>query len=178
MKIILFSTEDSMSDVSRLETTSAIDFHAFHIRKPNWSKEKLGKYISGLPEEWRSIAVLYSHFELLSEFNIKGIHLNEKNRSEGVAAVYHSNVLSTSFHSIDDLLADHSNYEYVFLSPIFDSISKKGYKSAFSFDDLKQVNTESSHAIIALGGLDLIKIDVCNSLGFKGVAILGSFWST
>jgi len=52
MKIILFSTVDSMSDVSRLERTSASDFHAFHIRKPIWSKQKLGGYISGIPLEW------------------------------------------------------------------------------------------------------------------------------
>jgi len=178
MKIILFSTEDSMSDVSRLESTSASDFHAFHIRKPNWSKEKLEEYITHLPLEWLSISVLHSHFDLLNDFNIKGIHLNEKNRSEGIDAKYHSNILSTSFHTIEDLVADESNYEYVFLSPIFDSISKQGYKSAFNFEYLKQVNTESSHDIIALGGVDSNKFKECKSLGFKGVAILGSFWNT
>ena len=78
MKIILFSTEDSMSDVSRLESTSASDFHAFHIRKPNRSKEKLEEYITHLPLDWLSIAVLHSHFDLLNDFNIKGIHLMKR----------------------------------------------------------------------------------------------------
>jgi len=64
---------------------------------------------------------------LLNEFNIKGIHLNEKNRREGILEKFYSDIRSTSFHSIEDLVADKSKYEYVFLSPIFDSISKIGY---------------------------------------------------
>ena len=178
MKRILFSTEDSKNDVSRLEKTSASTYHSFHVRKPKWSVEELEFYIDSLPSSWKEITVLHSHFELCEKYNLKGIHLNERKRREGINQKYSSLVLSTSFHSINNLLAEVAIYEYVFLSPIFDSISKQGYKSAFNFEDLKQVKTESSLAIVALGGIDLFKIDVCSSLGFKGVAILGSFWNT
>mgnify|MGYP000400234226 CR=1 FL=1 len=33
MKLILFSTEDSKNDVSRLENTSAAVYHSFHFYK-------------------------------------------------------------------------------------------------------------------------------------------------
>ena len=80
MKLILFSTEDSKNDVSRLEKTSAAAYHSFHVRKPNWSSEELELYINALPSAWKEITVLHAHFELCEKYNLKGIHLNEKNR--------------------------------------------------------------------------------------------------
>lgn len=173
---ILFSTEDSVNDIDGLEQTSALDFHSFHIRKPKWSRSKLEAYVSALPDDWRERSVLHSHFDLIHDFDLKGIHLNEKNRREGVSKIFHSNIISTSFHSIEDLLEDHTKYAYVFLSPIFDSISKVGYKTPFSVEDLRRVNTISKHNIIALGGVRPELKDTCKDFGFSGVAFLGAFW--
>lgn len=176
MKQILLSTDDAVTDISRLEKTVASDFHSFHIRKPNWSRSQLEMYLKTLPKVWKDRSVLHSHFDLIHDFNLKGIHLNEKNRSEGAGKSFYPHIISTSFHSIDDLLGDHSNYEYVFLSPVFDSISKAGYRSAFSTEELRRVNKLSKHRIIALGGVRSELMGTCKDMGFSGVALLGAFW--
>lgn len=175
---ILISTEDGLNDCEKLERTDVSEYHAFHIRKPNWTLSELRKYLSELPEKWKDIAVLHSHFELINEFNVKGLHLNEFNRSKEISNDLKPYIISTSFHLIEDLLMDTSTYEYVFLSPIYDSISKKEYKSSFGLDDLLQVNKSSHHQIIALGGVDTSKFDECSSLGFSGIGLLGSFWDS
>jgi len=176
LKQILFSTDDAVTDISRLEKTVASDFHSFHIRKPNWSRSELETYVENLPKTWRDKSVIHHHFDLCNTYSLKGIHLNEKNRREAGVVSQGFKIISTSFHSIDDLLGDHSKYEYVFLSPVFDSISKAGYRSAFSTEELRRVNKLSKHRIIALGGIKPERIDACKDMGFSGVAFLGAFW--
>lgn len=173
---ILISTESGEGDFNVLEKTSADEFHAFHIRKPTWSTGQVERYIKLLPTEWQNIAVLHSHFELMNLYPLKGIHLSEYNRESMRNDEFSTKVISTSFHTINDLLEDSYTYEYVFLSPIFDSISKEGYKAKFSDKELIEVNKSTQHQIIALGGITEQLIDKCRSLGFKGIAILGSFW--
>ena len=62
--------------------------------------------------------------------------------------------VSRSLHSLAELRSS-SGLEYAFLSPIFDSISKQGYKAAFEEEKLRQALADNSVPVIALGGLDL-----------------------
>lgn len=79
------------------------------------------------------------------------------------------------FHSLDELKNYKEKYDYAFLSPIFDSISKKGYQSKFNnASDLR--NAVSEKNIIALGGIDEDKIEVCRELDFSGIALCGAIW--
>ena len=67
--------------------------------------------------------------------------------------------------------------DYVFLSPIFDSISKIGYESAF--DDAEVLTAflaNSKQRVIAFGGVDADRIAICEELGFRGYAMLGDIW--
>src|ERR1041385_3866266 len=87
----------------------------------------------------------------------------------------HSNF--PKFHSPGELKNYKEKYEYAFLSPIFDSISKKGYRS--TFNDLFELrNAVSGKKIIALGGIDENKIEICHELGFSGVAVCGAVWES
>ncbi|MBI4929370.1 MAG: thiamine phosphate synthase [Bacteroidetes bacterium] len=74
-----------------------------------------------------------------------------------------------------------------FLSPIFDSISKTGYKSKFDLQEVKSFLQKQKAlpmgkglgwAPIALGGIDEGKIETCRELGFAGVAVLGAIWNS
>jgi len=86
-------------------------------------------------------------------------------------------VISTSFHELHDVIHNEENYEYVFLSPIFNSISKKGYNAAFDMDELKDALTKCTHSVIALGGMDKGKQEIVRKLGFAGMGVLGAVWS-
>jgi thiamine-phosphate pyrophosphorylase len=67
---------------------------------------------------------------------------------------------------------------YLFLSPIFDSISKQGYCSNFSIELLREAQAEGiiDNKVIALGGVTPRKQPLLESLGFGGYAMMGAVW--
>lgn len=83
-----------------------------------------------------------------------------------------------SCHSFEEVEALEKEKIYCFLSPIFDSISKKGYKANFDTETLKAfLKKERQIKVIALGGLTEGNYNEIIELGFDGGAFLGSIWS-
>ena len=68
--------------------------------------------------------------------------------------------------------------DYVFISPIYDSISKHGYHSAFSDEVLRQASAQGiiDHKVVALGGVTRQRIPQLEKYGFGGAAMLGEMW--
>ena len=85
----------------------------------------------------------------------------------------------TGKFTIDELKQYARQYDYLFLSPIFDSISKQGYQSAYTTEELQQAATQGilSEKTYALGGISLTNLPTLRRLGFQGAAILGDLWS-
>jgi phosphoribosylformimino-5-aminoimidazole carboxamide ribonucleotide (ProFAR) isomerase len=82
------------------------------------------------------------------------------------------------FHTLNELEKYQEKYDYAFLSPVFDSISKAGYQSKFNLSFLKEALKNRSEKIIALGGIDEDKLDTVKELGFAGIAMLGAIWQS
>ena len=61
------------------------------------------------------------------------------------------------------------------LSPVFDSISKQGYRSAFDPDSLRP--WLEGKRVVALGGVTPERIPLLRDAGFSGAAMLGYFWN-
>lgn len=145
-----------------------------HIRKPECSKEELCTLMEDIPPVYYSRIVLHDCFEIASALNTGGIHLNSRNRQipDGFAGS-----ISRSCHSLQEV-QDSSSCNYVFLSPIFPSISKEGYGSGFSMETLKEASVCGiiNEKVIALGGMDQQTIPLMKSLNFGGVAVLGALW--
>ena len=92
-----------------------------HLRKPEASLEAYKQLLLQIPEQWHSRIVLHEHFELAEEYKLHGIHLNR--RCSVVPKAYHGSI-SCSCHTIEEVITQKDSKDYVFLSPIFDSISK------------------------------------------------------
>lgn len=82
------------------------------------------------------------------------------------------------FHSLKELENCKEKYDYAFLSPVFDSISKAGYESHMDLKEVEKVLKNREDKIIALGGIDEDKIDTVKVLGFSGIALLGAIWKS
>ncbi len=79
---------------------------------------------------------------------------------------------SRSCHSIAEATAC-ADCDYIFLSPVFDSISKPGYKAVpFEPSQVKALPVKT----IALGGVTPERFDQVRANGFDGAAMLGYLW--
>ena len=146
-----------------------------HLRKPGVTKEALGRLLTGIKEDYYERMVLHDHFELLDSFPLKGVHLNRRNPA------YHSREkvsVSRSCHTLEELRQGLDRYDYVFLSPLFDSLSKAGYRQAFLPEQLQEAREQGwiNHKVVALGGITPDRIPLLRTYGFGGAAVLGALW--
>jgi thiamine-phosphate pyrophosphorylase len=131
--------------------------------------------------------------ERMFELNLENLFLRKPNISKdlieqwliGINCKWHKKILpwQGSAHSFEEL-KEMENREIVLLGPIFDSISKRGYKSKFSKEELKIGIAEwrrfigyGSKKLYALGGINAENICELKELGFDGAAILGGVWN-
>lgn len=144
-----------------------------HLRKPEATEDELRNFIELIPDKFHSRIVIHNHYPLLREFKLKGAHLPERIRRSAIPK--QTKIISTSFHSIKKLSLSRRKYQYVFLSPIFESISKAGYKSNFNLEYLESFLKKHKN-VIALGGVSDKNILSVKRSGFYGAAALGYIW--
>lgn len=150
-----------------------------HIRKPSYDKESYTKYLQN-HNHLLDHFVLHEHHSLAKEFQVKGIHLKEKDRNHAKWMYEGINVVSTSIHTIEDTARLQHPFEYFFYSPLFESISKEGYGTNKTYEVLKETVFElkkrTSIPIIGLGGIQENNIVLVQESGFDGAALLGAVW--
>ncbi|CAN5175256.1 thiamine phosphate synthase [soil metagenome] len=152
----------------------------FHLRKPDSSREKVKALLKQISSDHYNKIALHQHYKIAEEFGIKRIHYPEKIRKDTsendfkkLKAAGH--ILSTSVHRIKKYKALSAEFDYTFLGPVFNSISKTGYTSARKEDFTLEEN-KTSVKVIALGGIKEVSIQEAFDLHFDGVAVLGAVW--
>lgn len=180
MRLIVVSSESLFEEESDWinRMMSAYDF-VLHLRKPHSTEEDVEKLIQKIDKRHYGRVVLHDHFSLASKYNLMGVHLNFRNPQVGMEGEYWSNCsISRSCHSIQDISDCKELYSYVTLSPIFDSISKCGYKANFSDGIIKKAKCDGiiDNKVVALGGISSSNIESAKEMGFGGVAVLGTIW--
>ena len=173
--IVITSPEFLSGEAIFIDKLFSQGLDLLHLRKPEASLEAYKQLLLQIPEQWHSRIVLHEHFELAEEYKLHGIHLNR--RCSVVPNAYHGSI-SCSCHTIEEVITQKDSKNYVFLSPIFDSISKVGYHAAFSPTSLKQAAVENviDEKVIALGGITANNIPLVKEWHFGGVALLGDIW--
>lgn len=156
------------------------EFDYIHFRHPDLTRQETANLLSSYPPDIINRLTLHDYFDLTEHYNVGGIHLNSRNPEIHASIISREGKLrvSKSCHSIEEL-PQTDDFTYVTLSPIFDSVSKPGYRSAFPpsiYPLLTDVLTSHSLHVIALGGVKQDKISLIRELGFSGYAMLGSLW--
>lgn len=157
-----------------------------HLRKPENSTEENRKYIKAIAPEYHNRIIITNSYELFNEFELGGIHLNgSARRNEELRKKIDyipPGLISTSYHTWQKIVENDFPFGYVFISPVFDSISKKEYKA--NIDPLGAMKTkqkllnQNKHCpqIIGLGGVGINEIRPLHDYGFDGAALLGTLW--
>jgi thiamine-phosphate pyrophosphorylase len=147
-------------------------------------------YINQIPAIFHQYIVLHSHFDLVHKYKLMGAHFTQTLTYESycefcldkdpaeITVFKHKSLSLHSIKEIKNTLKD--EYQYVFLSPVFDSISNSGYNSKFRINELKLFlnnNKEERPAVIALSGINEGRLSKIHDIGFDGFALLGYIWS-
>ncbi|MET7256979.1 thiamine phosphate synthase [Dyadobacter fermentans] len=150
------------------------------VRKPGATEAEFRTLLEQIEPHFRGRIALHQHHELANDFGITGLHFTEANRlaqSEGLLEALKNNgfTISTSTHDPEALERLSHHFDYAFLGPVFDSISKEGYSSKFP-GNFKLENHSFPGKVIALGGIHAENLKSAIEMGFDGTAVLGSIW--
>ena len=105
-----------------------------HVRKPGADAAEVEALLEKLPERYRQRISLHDCHELAARYGVGGVHLNARNP---LPPQEFMGMVSRSCHSFGELAECAPVCDYMFLSPIFDSISKKGYVARFPLEEIR-----------------------------------------
>ena len=187
VNLILITPDTKVNnELQIINSLFANGLQRLHVRKPGFSYEEYKAYISNIDAQYYKHIVVCGAFELYIEMGLGGVHLNSHMRNDDTvwARIKHIPLahISTSFHSWQEVRDNERPYGYVFISPVFDSISKAGYKAAIDLQQCAAVRQEVIKArgycpqIIGLGGVGAEQVRILQANGFDGAALLGSVW--
>ena len=178
--ILLISTENNIKDeIIILNQLFEAGLELFHLRKPEKNYKAHCDYLNQIETKYHNRVVVHFFHELINKYDLKGIHFQEQKRRDclDMSTDYFAGLkmndktISSSFHELEELEKCEFEFNYHFLSPIFSSISKPGYKGR-GFD----VNYIDKK-IIGVGGVTIENLSKFLALGYKGVGVIGSVWN-
>jgi len=187
MKLIVISNSGQVdNEVEIVTQLFEAGLETFHIRKHKLSTRKMKEFIAAIPSHFHNRIVIHSHHKLARKFRLKGIHLTKSHKKKkwrtwlSLKLIRLRNpgvILTTSYSTIGQVLATKQdyNYDYVFLSPIFDNFNSK-FQGGFTEHSLKSALQKTSLKIVARGGVDIVSVEHAERIGFAGMAFYSSLW--
>ena len=177
MKLILLSTSDFfVEEDTIINALFEEGLDLLHLRKPGSEPVYSERLLTLLPEQWHNQIVVHEHFYLKEEFGLRGIHLSERHPE---APAGYKGQLSRSCHALSELSATKAGMDYVFLSPVFDSITYPDRHAAYGDQELHDAARAGliDRKVMAAGGINSDTLPLLSDYGFGGAVILGDLWT-
>lgn len=159
----------------------------YHLRKPRLSTKQMKKIIEAIPAQFHSRIVIHSHHQLARKYNLKGVHYTKTHLKKSfknwwrkiTLGIAKTDLIKTTSHTKLITLYDEPkiSFDYVFLSPIFDSLTGR-FQSGFYEDGIRAAINKSGKNIVARGGVDVKRVEKINELGFYGMALNSCIWNS
>lgn len=148
---------------------NGIDY--IRIRKPFHKAYDMENLLSNIPEEKHSRLIIHKPLKYIHQYPMIGIH----HPDHKTLTPFHDRICSTTMHHEKETNKLNA-VDQVLISPIFDSISKTGYLSAWDKDRLKIIHQYNEIDWIALGGVSAQRLPELAAMNFKHAALMGYFW--
>ena len=104
----------------------------FHLRKPEASSNEIASLLEEIPSIHHPKIIIHRKIELLEDYKLGGYHHRSDEKLKEI-----SSSRSRSLHKPRELEIETDILDYVFLGPVFSSVSKAGYKPKMSLSQLK-----------------------------------------
>ena len=189
MNLIVISSSSIIENEPQLITRLfEAGLPSFHLRKNRMSTRKMKEFIKQIPKHFHDRITIHSHYNLMLYFNLKGVHITSQHKQKRFKTLFTIRLIqlkkpslkiTTSFKTLGELYDNKQqyNYDYVFLSPVFDNNTSK-FQSGFSEYSLKAAIAKTGWNVIARGGINIDSIEKANDIGFNGVAFYSFLWGS
>ena len=165
-----------------MEALLAAGVGRLHLRKPEATELELEELCRRLAPRWAERLVLHGprSRELALRYGVPNVHgavaYGDGLGYSGGGPVVEADglVISTSVHGWEEFGKLPAGLAYAFISPLFDSISKRGYRADERL--LEQPGGELPCLPVGLGGISAEMIGLMLEHGWKGAAVLGWIW--
>lgn len=173
MRLIVITAPESVTgETETINHLFAEGLELLHIRKPAYSRSAITQLLEALRPEYRSRIALHSHHQLVNELGLGGCHYPGSLRKEAESGWGRR---STSCHTVEEIDQLAKEFRYLFVSPVFDSISKPGYRARFTAKILCDLTSRQPN-LIALGGINQETLPRLYDQNWYGAAALGAIW--
>lgn len=174
METIVITAETFLKDeVEHLEGLFEAGLQRLHIRKPLADLNTIKRFIMAINSAFHNRIIVHKHLELMDHFNLAGVHVN---RRQFKSLRMPFGIVSTSIHAQAELKELDRREGQLFISPVYNSISKKGY---LGNRELLSLGTHARKGtLVALGGINDQNIQKVKEHGFDGAALLGYVWES
>jgi len=181
MTLVVISSPDFFeAEADQVNALFAAGMKRFHLRKPGGSLAAVHALLEAIEPQYLQEVVLHQHHELADGFRLPRLHFPEGLRTIAADQVEEQlskgRVLSSSIHQLNGL-HELKAFEYVFFSPVFNSISKIGYSASLT-PEFRLPDRIDGPKVYALGGVDASKLAVLKTMNLDGAAVLGGIWNT
>ena len=181
MLLVVSSPEILKNEPAVINQLFAAGLELFHLRKPEAGEKELRTLLTAISEEYRPRVALHQHHQLAGDFGIHRIHFKETERLKLTANDYRrmentALVYSTSVHSPEAFQSLNPLFHYAFFGPVFESISKPGYKP--EKEEKPDFGKHRSTRLIGIGGITQANAASVLEKGFDGVALCGTIWQS
>ncbi|WP_299160667.1 thiamine phosphate synthase [uncultured Tenacibaculum sp.] len=180
MIVLIAPEKDIENEIKILHQLFEEGLEYYHLRKPYKNYEEHVKFLNEIDIQYHDRIITHYFHELINEFNLKGIHFQEQKRRDAlengnqyfIGLNMLGKTMSSSFHESEELAVCDIEFDYHLLSPVFSSISKKGYEGrGFDVNDIDKT-------IVGMGGINTTTIKEILELGFQGIGVLGGVWNS
>ena len=180
MLVVISKEELFPGEAEKIKALFEAGLEVFHLRK-RAPADDFRRLIASIDPVFHPQIALHEHHELAGDFDIKRLHFPEAERNamktiELEELQKEGYVLSTSVHTMEMYEKLPSCFSYTFFGPVFDSISKEGYRAVVPAGFEFQLKNKSVE-VIGLGGLDASNMGHVQRMKFDGAALLGAIWS-
>jgi len=128
-----------------------------------------------LTREYGAKLIINDRVDIALAVGADGVHLGQKSLPAHAARKVTGDnfLIGVSTHGIDEALqAEHDGADFITLGPIYNTPSKLRYGDPIGVDMLRQVKSEVSIPVLAIGGIKTNTVNEVLDAGADGVAVI------
>lgn len=177
--LVLLTPNDASWDPKVVRRLFDAGLGRLHVQvRKGWRRDDYEQFILGLPETYRPRVVLGDEPGLVEQYALGGFQMHP---GERIPRRWPPQaVVSAKCHDYDELRSTDKGCGYVFLAPLFQSVSKQDHGPRRTLREFEVIlgrwKAEGGVPVMALGGITPRTAPKAREMGFDGIAFIGAVW--